>query len=57
MLGVGKSPKVVAENGGVKVVGQEYLLTLLVLYRMEPVVRQKWVVVDHIVSSFRLGGC
>ena len=56
-LGVGESPKVMVENGRVKVVGQECLPTLLALDRMEPVVGQKRVVVDCIVSDFQLEGC
>ena len=45
VLVAGESPKVVAENGGVKVVGQEYLPTLPALGKKVLVVRQTWVVV------------
>ena len=51
----GESPKVVAGSGGVKVVEQEYLPILLALDKREPVVRQKQVIVGHIVSNFQLG--
>ena len=55
VLGVDESPKVMVGSDGVMVVGQEYLPILLALDKREPVVRQKQVIVDHIVSNFQLG--
>ena len=57
VLEVGESLKVMGENDEVKAVGQEYLPILLALGRMEPVVGQKQVIVDHVVSGSQLGGC
>ena len=53
-LVVGGSPKVMEGSVVEGVVGQEYLPILLALGKMKPVVRQKQVVVDHIVSDFQL---
>ena len=57
VLVAGESPKVVAENGGVKVVGQEYLPTLLALGKKVLVVGQIWVVVVLEVSDSQPEGC
>ena len=54
---VGESLMVMVESDEEVVVGQGHLPTHLAWGRMEPVVRQKWIVVDHVVFGFRLGGC
>ena len=56
-LGVGGSPMVEEKNDEGEVVGQEYLPILLALGKTEPVVGQKQVVVDHVVSDSQLEVC
>ena len=56
-LEVGGSPMVMEESDKEEAVGQEYLPILLALGKTEPVVRQKQVIVDHIVSDSQLEVC
>ena len=57
VLVVGKSLRVMGGSSEVQFVGQECLPTLLALDKMEPVVKQMWVVVDHTVFDSQPEGC
>ena len=55
VLVMGKNPKDVGEDDEVGVVGQEYLSILLALDRMELVVEQMQIIVDHTVFGSQPG--